>query len=113
MTGWACGLSFFALIGRALDDGTGLERWVSGCSSLVILLPLGAFMGWLTVRLWRTGKYIQELRNYRYCVVSTWWMLLVFPLGTMVGGGMLLLLQRESVKAAFADADPEAAIDPG
>ena len=110
MTGWACALSFSAVIGRALDDGTG---WGSGCSSALIQFPLGALMGWLTVRLWRTGKYIQQLRNYRYCVVSTWWMLVVFPLGTMLGAGMLFLLRRESVKAAFADTDGEtAAIDP-
>ncbi len=91
------------LPGEPLD----VSAQIASCITALVGVPLALFFGWLTVRLWRTGRYLVELRRHRYCVVTNRWLLVIFPLGTLVGGCVLWLLTRRRTKRLFgADATP-------
>jgi hypothetical protein len=110
---------FYALFGMVLL-GTGASQrstdaapavFVGGCFVAIGLLG-GLMLAVLSGLLATTGKFIAERRRYTFCQVTACVECLFQPLGTVLGIFTLVVLTRESVRAAFGQPSGSSAPPP-
>ncbi|MEO8197087.1 MAG: hypothetical protein ABI689_10220 [Thermoanaerobaculia bacterium] len=62
----------------------------------------------LFILMTRAGMLLRRCQNYRFCLAVAWAACLFVPIGTVLGGVTISILQRPATQRLFADGDPPA-----